>query len=41
MDRTIKHVVEEVERLREMSPLWELEQEAMLSGGHKEAVTWS
>merc|ERR1712176_1117635 len=41
VDRTIKHVVEEVERLREMSPLWELEQEAMLSGGHKKAVTWS
>merc|ERR1711920_1092631 len=41
VDKTVEHVVKEVSRLREMSPLWELEQEAMLSGGHKAAVSWS
>merc|ERR1719282_1747816 len=40
VDKTVEHVVKEVERLREMSPLWELEQEAMASG-HKEKVKWS
>mmetsp|Transcript_111093 Transcript_111093/g.314421 ORF Transcript_111093/g.314421 Transcript_111093/m.314421 type:complete len:450 (-) Transcript_111093:221-1570(-) len=41
VDRSIEHLVTEVRRLREMSPLWELEQEAMASGGHKEKVKWS
>lgn len=41
VDATVEHVVREVQRLREMSPLWELELEAMESGGHKQAVTWS
>jgi len=41
VDKTVAHVVSEVTRLREMSPLWELEQEAMQAGGHKKAVTWS
>lgn len=40
VDKTVEHVVREVERLRDMSPLWELEQEAM-SSGHKEKVKWS
>ncbi|OLP93399.1 Cysteine desulfurase, mitochondrial [Symbiodinium microadriaticum] len=30
-----------VRRLREMSPLWELELEALKTGGQKQAVTWS
>jgi len=38
--RTSEHLVKEVERLRNMSPLWEMELEADASG-HKEAVTWS
>merc|ERR1712232_78263 len=33
VDKTVAHVTEEVTRLREMSPLWELEQEAMMNGG--------
>jgi cysteine desulfurase len=41
IDQTIDHVVGEVERLREMSPLWELEMEAQESGGHKKKVQWS
>jgi len=41
VDRTVAHVTSEVNRLREMSPLWELEQEAMMNGGHKKLVTWS
>jgi len=41
VDNTVEHVIKEVTRLREMSPLWELEQEALESGGHKQAVTWS
>jgi len=41
VDNTVQHVIREVTRLREMSPLWELEMEAMESGGHKKAVTWS
>lgn len=41
VDKTVAHVVKEVTRLREMSPLWELEQEAMMNGGHKKLVTWS
>jgi len=40
LDKTVERVIHEVTRLREMSPLWELEEEAMLSG-HKQAVTWS
>jgi len=40
VDRVIDNVAGEVERLREMSPLWELEMEAEISG-HKQAVTWS
>uniref|UniRef100_A0A7S1RGS8 cysteine desulfurase n=1 Tax=Alexandrium catenella TaxID=2925 RepID=A0A7S1RGS8_ALECA len=41
VDSTVEHVIKEVNRLRDMSPLWELELEAMESGGHKKAVTWS
>jgi len=41
VDRTVDDVVREVTRLRDMSPLWELEMDAMESGGHKQAVTWS
>lgn len=41
IDKTVEHVVREVTRLREMSPLWELEQEALAAGSHKAAVTWS
>eukprot|EP00933_Yihiella_yeosuensis_P069082 TRINITY_DN7523_c0_g2_i3.p1 TRINITY_DN7523_c0_g2~~TRINITY_DN7523_c0_g2_i3.p1 ORF type:complete len:451 (+),score=96.05 TRINITY_DN7523_c0_g2_i3:98-1450(+) len=41
VDRTVEDVVREVRRLRDMSPLWEMEEEARLSGGHKGAVSWS
>lgn len=41
VDKVVGHVVREVQRLRDMSPLWELELEALESGGHKKAVTWS
>mmetsp|Transcript_133481 Transcript_133481/g.316430 ORF Transcript_133481/g.316430 Transcript_133481/m.316430 type:complete len:451 (-) Transcript_133481:103-1455(-) len=41
VDNTVKDVVREVRRLREMSPLWELELEALKTGGQKQAVTWS
>merc|ERR1711879_912143 len=34
VDRTIEHVVSQVTRLRDMSPLWELEMEAIENGGH-------
>lgn len=40
VDRTVAHVIQEVSRLRDMSPLWELELEAEVTG-HKKAVTWS
>merc|ERR1719401_357086 len=40
VDKTVENVVHQVEILREMSPLWELEMEAELTG-HKKAVTWS
>jgi len=40
VDRTVDNLITEVERLRDMSPLWELEMEALASG-HKQAVTWS
>eukprot|EP00929_Paragymnodinium_shiwhaense_P067736 TRINITY_DN3405_c0_g2_i2.p1 TRINITY_DN3405_c0_g2~~TRINITY_DN3405_c0_g2_i2.p1 ORF type:complete len:442 (-),score=113.43 TRINITY_DN3405_c0_g2_i2:306-1631(-) len=40
VDRTVDHVVREVSRLRDMSPLWELELEAEETG-QKVAVTWS
>jgi len=40
VDATVDHLITEVERLRDMSPLWEMELEAMASG-HKQAVTWS
>lgn len=40
VDATVEHLITEVERLRDMSPLWEMELEAMASG-HKQAVTWS
>merc|ERR1719230_2449271 len=40
VDQTVEHVVQEVTRLREMSPLWELELEAQESGGHKKKVMW-
>merc|ERR1712224_1046986 len=40
VDKTVAHVCSEVGRLREMSPLWELELEAEASG-FKQSVTWS
>jgi len=40
VDKTVDHLIQEVERLRDMSPLWEMQLEAMESG-HKQAVTWS
>jgi cysteine desulfurase len=40
VDACVKIVVKEVVRLREMSPLWELEMEAEKTG-IKKAVTWS
>jgi len=41
VDRTIVHLVKEVTRLREMSPLWEMQMEAIESGKPVESVTWS
>ncbi|CAE8587609.1 unnamed protein product [Polarella glacialis] len=41
VDKTVQDLVREVRRLRDMSPLWEMEMEALESGGHKKAVTWS
>eukprot|EP00435_Cladocopium_sp_Y103_P035171 s226_g9.t1 len=41
VDKTVNEVVREVRRLRDMSPLWELELEALKTGGQKQAVTWS
>jgi cysteine desulfurase len=41
VDRTVEDLIREVQRLRDMSPLWELELEAMASGNKKEKVTWS
>merc|ERR1712187_678279 len=41
VDQSLKHVITEVERLRDMSPLWELEIEADASGGHKKKGQWS
>jgi len=40
VDRTVDDLIREVKRLREMSPLWELEEEALKSG-QKAKVTWS
>mmetsp|Transcript_59196 Transcript_59196/g.120677 ORF Transcript_59196/g.120677 Transcript_59196/m.120677 type:complete len:434 (+) Transcript_59196:2-1303(+) len=40
VDTVVENVVREVSRLRDMSPLWEMEQEA-LETGVKKAVTWS
>lgn len=40
VDRTVEDLIREVKRLRDMSPLWELEEEALLSG-QKQKVTWS
>lgn len=40
VDKTVAELIREVERLRDMSPLWEMELEALASG-HKQAVTWS
>jgi len=40
IDATMKNVISSVTKLRDMSPLWEMELEAELSG-HKKAVTWS
>lgn len=40
VDRTVEDLIREVKRLRDMSPLWELEEEALKSGT-KEKVTWS
>lgn len=41
VDKTVDDVIREVKRLRDMSPLWELEEEAMAAGGEKAKVTWS
>jgi len=41
VDRVIDNIVREVTKLREMSPLWEMELEAEASGQKREAVTWS
>jgi len=40
VDRVLGHVVAEVNKLRDMSPLWEMELEAEITGV-KKAVTWS
>jgi len=40
VDRTVNHVVAEVNKLRDMSPLWEMELEAEETGV-KQGVTWS
>jgi len=40
VDATVEHLVGEVERLRDMSPLWELELESEATG-FKQSVTWS
>jgi len=40
VDATVDHLVSEVERLRDMSPLWELELESEASG-FKQSVSWS
>jgi len=40
VDKTVDELIREVRRLREMSPLWEMEMEAMATG-QKQAVTWS
>jgi cysteine desulfurase len=40
VDNTVEHLVAEVTKLREMSPLWEMELEAEETGV-KNAVTWS
>lgn len=40
VDATVDHLVTEVERLRDMSPLWELELESEASG-FKQSVSWS
>lgn len=40
IDRTVEHVNETVTKLRDMSPLWEMELEAERTGV-KNAVTWS
>jgi len=40
VNATVDHLVSEVERLRDMSPLWELELESEASG-FKQSVSWS
>lgn len=40
VDATVDHLVTEVERLRDMSPLWELELESEATG-FKQSVSWS
>jgi len=40
VDRAVEHVVTEVTKLREMSPLWEMELEAEITGV-KQGVVWS
>jgi len=40
VDRVVNNIVREVTKLRDMSPLWEMELEAEKSG-EKVAVTWS
>jgi cysteine desulfurase len=41
VDKAIDDLVVHVSRLREMSPLWEMEMEALERGGEREKVTWS
>lgn len=40
VDRTVGDLIAEVRRLRDMSPLWEMELEAMKTG-QRQAVSWS
>jgi len=41
VDKTVNDVIHEVRRLRDMSPLWEMEMEALESGEAKPSVTFS
>ena len=40
VDGAIEAIVREVQRLRDLSPLWEMHLEGA-EGGHKSKVTWS
>merc|ERR1712072_857067 len=41
VDNAINGLVEQVNRLRDLSPLWEMHLEGMEEGGHKGTVSWS